>query len=166
MGNQNMENNQGQQQEGNAGQQQNNQGNNLQNNQQQSNQGQQSEKTFTQDDVNRIVQERLAQYKRNSNSDFGGVSERERALEKRERTLEAREKLAEKGLPKELLDAVNCNSKEEMEKSIEVLTAFFGAKKSQKTYIVSTGVSGGGGGMSNHKTADEASIRKAMGLKG
>lgn len=119
MGNQNMENNQGQQQGTNDNQQQDNQG--------QSNQSQQSEKLFTQDDVNRIVQDRLARYKGNGNNNGSsdGLTERERNLNKRELTLEARERLADAGLPKDLLDAVAINSKEDMEKSINALTAYF-----------------------------------------
>lgn len=160
MENQNMENNQG-----NQGQQQGANGNQQQNNQGQSNQSQQSEKLFTQDDVNRIVQDRLARYKGNGNNNGSsdGLTERERNLNKRELTLEARERLADAGLPKDLLDAVNCNSKDEMEKSIKALTAFFGIRKSQQTYRVSTGTQTRG---NDNGRSDEANIRKAMGLKG
>lgn len=104
--------------------------------QQQNSQGQQQQKTFTQDEVNQIVQTRLARYK--SESDTKGFAERERALNQRELQLEARERLADAGLPKGLLDVVNCNSKEDMEKSINALSAYFnnnqsaGGKTTQK----------------------------------
>lgn len=111
--NQNMENNQVQQGAGD------------QSDQQQGNQGQQ--KTFTQDEVNRIVKDRLARAKGGSNTDpdAGGFAEREKALNQRELQLEAREKLADAGLPRGLLDVVNFSSKEDMEKSINALTAYF-----------------------------------------
>lgn len=103
-----MENNQGQQQGAEGNQQQNNQG----------------ERTFTQDDVNRIVQERLARYKGGNDSE--GFAEREKALNQRELQLEARERLADAGLPKGLLGVVNLNNKDDMEKSISALSAYFG----------------------------------------
>ena len=145
----NMENNQGQQPEN--------------SNYQQGDQGQQkNEKLFTQDEVNRIVGERLARVKNNS-SGVNDFDRREQELNRREMQIEAREKLAEAGLPKDLLDAVNCNSKEEMEKSIKALTGFFGARKAQSGYRVYTGIAPGGNGGTG---MNESDIRKAMGLKG
>lgn len=145
----NMENNQGQQPEN--------------SNYQQGDQGQQkNEKLFTQDEVNRIVGERLARVKNNS-SGVNDFDRREQELNRRELQIEAREKLAEAGLPKDLLDAVNCNSKEEMEKSIKALTGFFGARKAQSGYRVYTGIASGGNGGTG---MNESDIRKAMGLKG
>ena len=60
-------------------------------------QPQQQERTFTQEEVNRIVQERLARVK--NTPDNSGSSEREHALDQRERRLEASEKMAEAGIP-------------------------------------------------------------------
>ena len=166
-----MENNQTQQQ---------GDGNNQQGENQQieNNQNQQQEKLFTQDDVNRIVGERLARERNNATA--GMFAEKEHALNQRELKLDAREKLADAGLPKELLNAINCNSKKEMEESINTLKAFYQstAPATLKTYQVSTGVAGNNGGNGgktkvwqspfDHRSqsdADDPNIRKAMGLR-
>lgn len=141
--------------------------NNMDNNQGQQTNGQdngqgQQEKLFTQDDVNRIVGERLARAR--GGQDMNQFAERERGLNQRELMLDAREKLADAGLPKELLNAINCSSREAMENSIKVLTAFKGntaPNDSRKTYVVSTGVTGNSGGSGNFRDNE---IRKAMGL--
>lgn len=163
MDNQNMENNQTQQQDNGNGQQT-------------ENQNQQQEKLFTQDDVNRIVGERLARERSNINA--GAFAEREQSLNQRELKLNAREMLADAGLPKELLNAINCNSKKEMEESINTLKAFYQSSvpaTPQKAYVVSTGVGGNNGkaqvwqspfDYSSQSDATDPDIRKAMGLKG
>lgn len=131
-------------------------------------QTQQQERTFTQDEVNRIVQERLARAK--NAPDNSGYAERERALDQRERRLEAREKLADAGLPKELSPLVNCSGKKEMEDSIKLISTYFhGSNKPGSGYRISTGAaSGAGAGYSSGHTkgAADDEIRAAMGLKG
>jgi hypothetical protein len=130
----------------------------------------QTGKTFTQDDVNRIVQERLARAKLEASPE---LQERERKCEQRELQLEAREKLAEAGLPKELLGAINCSTKEDLENSIDTIQKLFGKNGSTQQdkvtsrYRVSAGTSNSGNGSGHHSSAkDPSSIRKAMGLKG
>lgn len=130
-------------------------------------QAQQQERTFTQDEVNRIVQERLARAK--NAPDNSGYTEREQALDQRERRLEAREKLADAGLPKELLPLVNCSGKKEMEDSIKLIGTYFRSGKSMgNTYRVSTGVTSGGASAGSGEVAEatDGDIRAAMGLKG
>ena len=128
-------------------------------------QAQQQERTFTQEEVNRIVQERLARAK--SAPDNSGYAEREQALDQRERRLEAREKLADAGLPKELLPLVNCNSEKEMTDSIKLIGSYFrGGKSTGNTYRVSTGSTSGGAGSGDSTEATDGDIRAAMGLKG
>lgn len=154
MENQNMEG----QQMAQEGQQQDTQQNNQQSTQQQ-------EKTFTQEEVNRIVQERLARAK--NIPDMTGYEEREKTLNQREMRLNAREKLADAGLPKELLPLINCNSKEEMEISINLISTYFGGSKGTgPTYKMSTGAGNGCHSSEFTSEAEEADIRKAMGLKG
>ena len=130
-------------------------------------QTQQQERTFTQDEVNRIVQERLARAK--NAPDNSGYAEREQALDQRERRLEAREKLADAGIQKELLTLVNCSSKKDMEDSITLISAYFRSGKSMgNTYRVSTGVTSGGASAGSGGVAEATAgdIRAAMGLKG
>lgn len=128
----------------------------------------QAEKTFTQEDVNRIVQERLSRVKVEASPE---LQEREKQVAQKELYLDARERLADAGLPKELLAALNCGSKEEIENSIKTIQKIFGqtgaAATSGSTYRICTGVSNHNNGSAHHSGADDpASIRKAMGLKG
>lgn len=63
-----------------------------------------AEKTFTQDEVNRIVSERLAREREKSTANQG--DEREQALKARENRLECRDYLDEKGYPSKLIDVL------------------------------------------------------------
>ena len=146
------------------------QGNNVEQNNTENHASGNQEKTFTQEEVNQIVQSRLARAKFESAPDF---SAREAELSRRETQLDAREKLADAGLPKELVSALNCSNKETMEKSIETLISFLGSitpnnppnnTKVTGSYRVSTGAMGNS--ETNTSFAKDAEIRKAMGLKG
>lgn len=133
---------------------------------QQQDQNQQG-KTFTQDEVNRIVSERLARAK--NTADHGDFTERENALNQREMRLDARERLADAGIPKDLLPLVDCSSKEKMESSINLISSYFGQKKAREsgvgTYRISTGTAGNTNGSGSRKASGDE-IRAAMGLKG
>lgn len=126
----------------------------------------QNEKMFTQDDVNRIVGERLARVKNTQTSVES--SEREKALDLRERQLNARERLADLGISKDLLPLVNCTSKETMEESINLIAGQFGGARSKigSGYRISTGASNSGSGTGHSKALSDDEIRSAMGLKG
>ncbi|MDY4115117.1 hypothetical protein ACTNES_09720 [Blautia sp. HCP3S3_D9] len=126
------------------------------------------EKLFTQEEVNRIIGERLSRVKTDSSQE---LQERERKATARELQLDAREKLMDAGLPKELLGAINCSTKEAMENSIKVIQGLYGGDhsgNSQKpVYRISTGVNNQSNGSHHVSGADDpAAIRKAMGLKG
>ena len=75
-----------------------------------------SEKLFTQSEVDTIIQKRLARTK--SEQEF---TQRETELSKRELLLDAREALADAGLPRELINAINCSDKETMLNSIKAI---------------------------------------------
>ena len=84
--------------------------------------GTQAERTFTQEDVNRIVQERLAKEKSRSTGNTGDELDKRAAdLDLRERKLTAREKLQENGLPDYLVDALNMETDETFQKSMEAV---------------------------------------------
>lgn len=76
------------------------------------------EKTFTQDDVNRIVQDRLAKDREKASKELG---EREQELAQREFRLNSRQKLIDKGYPESLLDALNCSSDEAFDKALGII---------------------------------------------
>lgn len=78
------------------------------------------QKSFTQDDVNRIVQERLAK-ERSKGNDNDELTKRAAELDLRERKLTAKEKLRENGLPDYLADALNMNTEEDFQKSMEAV---------------------------------------------
>ena len=79
-------------------------------------------RTFTQEEVNGIIKERLSKerdkVKREQDALF---AEREKKIADRELRMAAVEKLQEKGLSTTLADAINCSSDESIEKSIEIL---------------------------------------------
>lgn len=87
-------------------------------------------RVFTQEDVNRIVCERLAAEKRKLDAAF---AEREQLLAQRELRLTAKEKLADMGIPVELADALNVSSPEAMEKAITILERVTGKTEKEST---------------------------------
>ena len=89
-------------------------------------------KTFTQEDVNRIVQERLAK-ERSKTAGNGEEELKKRAaeLDLRERKLTAREKLRENGLPEYLVDALNMNTEDDFQKSMEAVLKMKGETESK-----------------------------------
>ena len=126
---------------------------------------QQEEKLYTKEEVTQIVSSRLARAKLDA-SQSKGFQDREAALNRRELELDAREALAEAGLSKDLVSAINCSDKETMLKSIQTLKALYGsAGPAGPKYRVSTGISNTSNG-SGYRKDEDADIRKAMGLKG
>lgn len=126
------------------------------------------EKTFTQEDVNRIVQERLAKEKSKNNGD-ADFAKREQELAQRELHMSAKEMLSEKGLPVQLFDALNCKDEETLKKSISTIETVFNEYKANATKSIqfksftpsvpTSPVNAGDG------DADDLNIRKAMGLR-
>lgn len=80
--------------------------------------GRQGEKTFTQEDVNRIVQERLSREKGKQDED---LSKRAAELDRRERRMNAVQKLRDNGLPDYLADALNMETDDAFEESMKAV---------------------------------------------
>lgn len=81
--------------------------------------GQQTEvKSFTQEDVNKIVGERLAKEKTKLEQT---LTQREQELNKRELDFRAKELLTEKELPLEILGALNYSDEDSLIKSISII---------------------------------------------
>ena len=116
------------------------------------------QRTFTQEDVNRIVQERLAKEKSKGNED---LERRARELDARERRMNAIDALRKNELPDYLVDALNMNTDEDFQKSMEAIKRLKGQTSNADTQnIVGYGnpigiVSKGGGD----------NLRDAFGLK-
>ena len=127
-------------------------------------QGTQEEKLFTQDDVNRIVKERLARVKNTA----AETSEREQELNQREMRLSARERMADLGIDKELLPLVNCANNETLEESINLIANYLGKNPgaNRPVYRVEMSSSGNSNGSGYNAHPSDNEIRSAMGLKG
>ena len=83
-------------------------------------------KTFTQEEVNNIISDRLKREREKlSKEQEEKLNEREKAIEARELRMTATEKLTAAGLPKTLVDALNCSDEETMDKSIEIISQAF-----------------------------------------
>lgn len=124
------------------------------------------DKTFTQDDVNRIIGERLAKEKTKGDTDF---SKKEQELAQREIRLSAKEMLSDSNLPVQLIDALNCTSKETLEKSISIIEKVFNEIKKEAPNRQMKGASPADPHNRldevNRDDGEDAAIRKAMGLQ-
>ena len=118
------------------------------------------EKTFSQDDVNRIVGERLAKEKAKGEA---ALAEREQQLAQRELLLTAKEKINEMGLPIELVDALNMSSPEALEKALSTVKTVLDKYKSEARPIKFKGAKAGES-LSGVRNTSDSSLRKAMGL--
>lgn len=91
----------------------------------------QQQKTFTEEEVNAIVQKRLNREREKLTKAFeegtreSDLDERERNILKRELRADTLDKLAENRMPLGLADLVSYDSKEECEKSLSTVTQVF-----------------------------------------
>ena len=113
-------------------------------------------KTFTQEEVNRIVQERLAKDREKSRKEQDAAfADREKTLREKELRFSAMEKLNKKGLSTTLVDAINCADDESIDKSIELLMQTYNRQsQAQNSYHPQNG----------EDSAPDA-LRSAMGLQ-
>jgi len=86
-------------------------------------------KTFTQDEVNNIVKERLAREK----SKFEELETKEKELAIKELRFEAKTVFVGKGFPDEAMELLDYTSKETLDTSIEKLEKAFGAYSKVQT---------------------------------
>ncbi len=91
-------------------------------------------KTFTQEEVDKIVEKRLNRERKKFTNMLEGkdpkqmeIEERETAVSKRELQLEIRDRIKEKGWPSEIYEFLNYTDKESCEKSIEALDKLISA---------------------------------------
>ena len=119
-------------------------------------------KTFSQDDVNRIVGERLAKEKVKGEA---ALAEREQQLAQRELLLTAKEKLTENGLPVELVDALNVSSPEALEKALSTVKTVMDKYKAEARPMKIRGAKAAES-LSGPQGTTNGSLRKAMELPG
>lgn len=95
--------------------------------------GEQSEKLFSQDEVNRIVSDRLARDRRERGTQQ--EDPKEKALNERESRLDCREYLTDKGYPAELLDILDTADAEKFKAAADKLTALYGGNNGKAHFV-------------------------------
>lgn len=118
------------------------------------------EKTFTQDEVNRIVQDRLAREKGKGSEE---LDKREAALNYRERKMNVVDELRKNGLPDYLAEALNLNTDEDFQKSMEAIKRMKGESAGVQPGVIGKGSPIGDVGRGYHDDSDQ--LRGAFGLK-
>ena len=120
------------------------------------------EKKFTQEEVNGFVQSRLAREKAGLEKGLKAEYDSKMAeLNKREMKLIAKEKLADAGLPKDLVDLVSGNTEEEIETKISLLSKYHkGSPEPKQNGFVQIGAA-----QSEERSKGVDPIRKAMGIR-
>ena len=121
------------------------------------------EKTFTQEQVNQIISDRLA---RDRAKGEAALAEREQQLAQRELLLTAREKLTENGLPVELVVALNVSSPEALEKALSTVKTVMDKYKAEAQPIKIIGGAKPAEVLCRAKYTGDGSLRKAMELPG
>lgn len=114
------------------------------------------ERTFTQDDVNRIVQERLAKEKAKGNED---LDKRAAELDKRERRMNAIDELRKNELPDYLVDALNMETDEAFQQSMEAIKKMKGESTNAPGVVI-----GEGDPIGTVKKGGGDDLREAFGL--
>ena len=124
------------------------------------------EKTFTQDQLNQIVGERLQKERQKAEAD---IAKKEQELQQREFLLNAKTTLATKGLPETLIGALNMSSPEAFEKALDTLEKYVDGER-QKPPMPPAGALLPGYVGPKEKTSFGVTgiadgVRKAMGLQ-
>lgn len=117
-----------------------------------------ADKTFTQDQVNAIVQERLTRERTRHEEAQADLAKREQEIAKREFALHATEILKEKKLPIEIMDALNTTDKESFAKAVDIISRHLEPKMDIAPPV-------GGVIYGNSRLSGADPVRAAMGLK-
>ena len=136
---------------------QNNPTEGIQNSQAEGAKPQEGEKTFTQEDVNRIVGKRLAEEKTKSEAD---LERREKELKQKELDYEIKAALRDKGLPPELAAVLKYTDSDSIKSAVESIAALKGGTDTVRTPF-RTGMRHGDEEVVD---PDAVRIRRAMGL--
>lgn len=120
-------------------------------------------KTFTQEQVNAIIGERLAKEKTKADATFAErehqFAEREKQLANREALFDLKDQLKEMGLPAELLPVLNLSDKKALNTALDALKNY--VSDSKKRIVLPQMLPAG-----NHDYEDpiDSKLRKAMHL--
>lgn len=103
-------------------------------------------KMFTQDDVNRIVSERLAREREKATAEPDPMEQREKDLAAREAAMSCKEYIAEKKYPAGLLEIFDTGNAEDFKKRVDKLVELFpdiDPAQAAKTPVFTRPTSGG-----------------------
>lgn len=120
-------------------------------------------KTFTQDEVNKIVQDRLARQQAKTAEDQASLEQREKDLQKREAVLTAKELLREKELPESFSDILDLSDVETLPEKLETIRQAIQEYMDAHKPIIKGVQPGQGTGLPPMATLTEAE-REAFGL--
>lgn len=116
-------------------------------------------KTFTQEEVNAIIQQRLAREKEKAKPEQdAALAAKELALAERELQLQAKEQLMDKGLPKELSGIIKANDEKSLKEAIELLSKYIKTEQQPSTGFRIGAIQQG------HTEGAPDSYRRVMGL--
>jgi hypothetical protein len=139
--------------------------NNNSDTQKQTEAGAEQPKTFTQDEVNAIVSERLSREKAKLNNQF---AEREAEITARENRLECKEFLKLSGYPEKLIDIYNTEDAESFKNNVDKLMKTFPeittASQLQKPTLDGFHPAQSGQGSPSMREDEEGKILKAFGI--
>lgn len=139
---------------------------NINNNQTMNNNPNIGEKTFTQEQVNAIIGERLAKEKARADAVLvereQQFAERERQLANREALFDLKDQLKEMGLPAELLPVLNVKDKAALNTALEALKSYVDEKNKPQYKVYEPNVLQHGDYDKNYGITQN--LRKAMGL--
>lgn len=130
--------------------------NNIQNNPPEGNTDSTGDKTFTQEELNRIVSKRLTEEKLKGEAD---LSKREQELKQREFKFKAKEILTANNMPEGLMNAFNCSDEESLNRSIKMVKEYADECVKSKVEIRRVGT-----GFTKSKEFGSDPVRAAMGL--
>lgn len=117
-------------------------------------------RTFSQEEVNNIIKERLAKEKDKSERHYETLA---KEYEQKVLNLKAKELIIDKGLPASILEILKFDDEEMLIKNLQILDGIINSGKNEDPGYGLILNSGGSHGSIQH-TGDE-SIKKAMGLK-
>lgn len=121
------------------------------------------QKTFTQEQMNAIISDRLARDRQKQNEE---MSKREQELAQRELRLNNRQKLLDRGYPENIMDALNCSSEEAFNKALDLIDGLIKERTPSKEQTeLEKNRARFTSPMNNHASAGrEDPIRKAMNI--
>lgn len=133
-------------------------------------QGQEAAKTFTQDEVNRIIQERLERAKKQATKDQESeYAQKAAELQAREMKLLVKEQLSERGMPRELADIITCTDENDLKAKLDALQKIYGDKAKEKEkptgFVQIVGARPAEGNTRGGLPSMGDPVRKAMGLE-